>query len=274
MFNFQQCMGISLLLLAFTLGTTNSEAQSIFDRFEKFLVSRNLQLSYGVQASIYKNSNIHFVQEKYGRNLMIHHVSAKDRNYSSSLLKGEFGVVQFKVNAEIDLSPNYSFVFTGTHLAYHVDVNKAYYQLGTWNNEHVSANELLNKDFEQLEHSNGINLINIALKRRIRLTKDEDRTFKFELGLMPNVGLLFAATQASVFNPDGIIERYDPGNELAGYNYGIESVYRVYIKQHFLVGLNINYFLMEVIHAELEPTSYVEQQIRGVNYGLNVGYRF
>ena len=255
-------------------GSVTINAQSIFDKFEQFLVSKKLQLSYGVQSSWYKESQIHFVQKKYNRDLRIHDVRAKDRGFLSFLLKGEFGVTQFKINTEVELSPKYSFAVFLNHMGYHVDVDKDYYKLGVWNNESISNREELSNDFVELEHSNGINIWNVGVLRRIKLSKDDSKLLNFEFGFMPNIGLVSTATQAVIYNPDGEIERYNPGNKLAGFNYGLEIVLRAYIKKHYFFGANFNYFQMHIKRAKLDVDAYVEQELRGSSYGINIGYKF
>lgn len=270
----QKAIRFPLIMFALIIGSVNINAQSVFDKFENFLVSKRLQLSYGVQSSWYKESQIHFIQKKYNRNLRIYDVLANDRGFLSFLLKGEVGVTQYKLSAEIDVSPKYSVAFFLNHMGYHVDVERNYYKLGTWDNESISNRERLSNDFIELEHSNGINIWNFGVLRRIKFTKDDSKAINFEVGFMPNIGLVSTATQAVVFNPSGEIERYNPGNKLAGYNYGVELVLRIYLKKHYFVGLNFNYFQMQIKHARLDADAHVEQELRGSTYGINIGYKF
>lgn len=261
-----------VILLIFSSLITN--AQSVFDKFENFLVSKKLQLSYGVQSSWYKESQIHFVQEKYNRDVRIHDLKADDRGFFSFLLKGELGVTQYKISTEVELSPKYSLALFLNHMGYHVDVDRDYYTLGLWNNEAVSIREKLSNNFLELEHSNGINIWNIGVLRRIKFSKDDSKKLNFEFGFMPNIGLVSTATQAVLYNPDGEIERYNPGNKLAGYNYGLEIVLRTYIRKHYFIGLNFNYFQMQIKKAKLDVDAFVEQELRGSTYGINIGYKF
>ena len=265
---------LSFLAFFLVIGSISTDAQSVLDKFENFLVSKRLQLSYGVQSSWYKESQIHFVQEKYGRDVRIHSVRAKDRGFLSFLFKGEFGVTQFKINAEIDLSPKYTLAIFLNHMGYHVDVDRDYYKLGLWNSESISIREKLSNDFLTLEHSNGINIWNIGALRKIKLTKDDERLLDFEFGFMPNIGLVSTATQGVIYNPDGEIEKYDPGNKLAGFNYGLEIVLRAYFKKHYFIGANFNYFQMRIKRANLDVDAYVEEELRGSTYGMNIGYKF
>ncbi len=261
----------ALLLFLFT-GITEMNAQSIFDKFEHFLSSKRLQLSYGVQSSWYRESHIHFIQEKYERDLVIFDVHAIDRENLSFLLKGEFGVNQYKINLAIDLSDKYSLSAFVTHLGYHVKVDKEYYKIGTWNGMHISNEDNLKNYITALEHSNGINSWNVGIRRRFKIK--QNNWIGLEAGIKPNIGLLAVATQGEVINPYGVAERYDKGNKIGGYNYGGEIDLSIYIKQHWMLELNLNYFQMHVKKALLDEEAYVKQNLVGSHYGLSVGYKF
>lgn len=262
-----------IVIFHFLFGLSEVNSQSIFDKFEKFLVSKKIQISYGIQSGWYKESTIHFVQNRYNRDILIHDVNATDKNNFQFLLDGQFSVNQFKINVEINLSDNYSFLFLTSHLGYHVDINREYYKIGLWNDERISNSKNLSEFFQDLEHSNGINPINLGIRRRINFSKNKTINSNLEFGILPNIGILYTATQAKIINPNNEIEVYNLGNKLAGYNYGIEVDFRFYIKSHWMIGFNFNYFHMRVRKARLEKKAYVNQNIIGSNFGINFGYR-
>jgi len=153
-------------------------------------------------------------------------------------------------------------------------VDREYYRIGLWDNEAVSNREILSNHFKKLEHSNGINNINFGVRRRFNIQKLESTNFKVELGFTPSIGIIYTATQGKVINPDGSLEVYNPGNKLGGYNHGLETDLRFYIKKHWLIGLNFNYFHLRIRKAKLEKGAYINQNIIGSNYGISFGYKF
>lgn len=265
-----------LFLLVWMLSITISKAQqSIFDKIENSLSDKHFQINYGLQLAWYKISNIHFVQEQYDRDLEYQYVSATANNITTSFLKGELEKTpQFRVNFGIDLSENYSLLLSATHLSYNVDVDKSYYRRGIWNGQMVSDTLYFQDDFRKLEHSNGINIWNIGVQRKIRLEAKKWEAIYFEVGLKPHVGLVYTASQGEIKNPNDQYEHYDPGNSLAGFNYAFETTFTMVIKKHWLIKINSNYFEMFIKRAKLEDDAYIEQRLRGSNYGLSLGYKF
>jgi len=262
----------SLLLL---LLTAQVNAQSIFDKVENNLLEKHFQINYGVQLAWYKVSNIHFVQEQYNRNVEYQYVSANANGSTLSVLRGKVKKTpQFKVSFGIDLSQKYSLLISATHISYYVDVDKSYYRRGIWNGQMVSDSIYLQNDFRRLEHSNGINIWNIGVKRKIRMDIKKWNAVRFELGMMPNLGLVYTASQGEIKNPTGQYEHYDPGNSLAGFNYALEAALALIIKEHWQIQINLNYFEMFIKRAKLDENAYVKQRLRGSNYGLNIGYKF
>lgn len=266
-----------LTYLLFVIGSIHSslEAQSAFDKLESWLTKKHLQISYGPQSAWYKKSHITFVQEEYDRKVIFDQVKAVDDESFDFLLNGkDIGVEQFKVNIGIDLSRNYSFLITATHLTYLVQVDQTYYRNGFWDGKKVSDYVSLREYFEKLEHSNGINIWDIGIRRSFWLTSDEEKKFQLAIAILPKIGAIMTATQANVRNPNGIFERYDPGNSLAGFDYSLDFSLRLLFFQHLEISGNFNYFQFLINGAKLSTTSYVNQKLRGYHYGINLGWRF
>lgn len=250
-------------------------SQSVFDKFEKWLGQKHFQITYGPQIAWYKNSHLTFVQEEYDRNIIFQDVKAKDDPSLDFLLKkGEFGVEQFRVAFGIELSKNYSVQIVATHLTYLVQVENDYYRNGLWNGQKESNTFYFRDDFAKLEHSNGINIWNIGVQRNIWLTRSDSSNFRVSIGIMPKIGAILTATQAEVRNPTGIFEHFDPGNNLAGFDYSLDFSLRFLFFQHFQLTGNLNYFQFLIDKAKLSNSSYVSQKLRGYNWGINMGWRF
>jgi len=264
---------ILLVSFLFIIPIQSIYTQSIFDRFEQYLKARHFQVSYGPQLSFFKKSHIRFVQPKYQRDLTIHLARNLDDPRIRAFFRGEFGVNQFQVNLGMDLSKNYSVHLAIHHITYKVDVNRNYYALGTWDGIHIADSINMRQTFESLEHSNGINLWNIGLKRNIKLPFLSNASIESSLGFMPGIGIVLTATQGKIINPNGQFERFDPGNSLAGFNYSLETSFTVLFKKHYFIFANLHYFQLAIFKAKLDKHSYVNQQLRGSNYGIGLGIK-
>lgn len=249
-------------------------AQSVFDKAENWLIKHHLQISYAHQLAWFKESHITFVQPEYGRDIIFENVHARDNPKSFSIGRGEIGTSQFRVKVGIELSRNYSLMISGTHLNYIVLTDRSYYRNGMWDHERVSDTPRFDQYFRKFEHSNGLNTFTIGLRRNFWITQSDEKKVRWALSVMPQVGAVFAGTQIGVLNPEGIYEHYDPGNIIAGYTYAIDFSSRLLFFQHLELDINLNYFQMLIHRARIAKDSYVNQQLRGFQYGVGVGYRF
>lgn len=253
----------------------NSHSQTVFDRIEDWLKEHHFQLSYSLQESWYKKSHIRLVQSRYQRDIIFQEVRAKqNKKFNSILDNGELGVPQYKVFVGVELSDKYAVGLTILHLNYIVNVERDYYRLGTWNGEFVAEDFAFSSDFKKLEHSNGINIWSIGLKRMIKWNDVDQASWGLNLEFMPSIGYVLTATQAEIRNPDGIFEHYDPGNNLAGVCFGGETKLALILWKQFILFVDINYFQMILKKAKFEKDAYVEQDIRGFNWGFGIGYKF
>lgn len=262
-----------LLIFILSFVYTNISAQSIFDKMENWLTSHHIHASYGPQWASYTNSNIRFVQENYQRDVIFEDVAAHDNPALDFYLKGQFGVPQFRFSMGVELSPKYSIVVSALHLTYLVDVNQTYYRLGTWDGMPVTGDKLFSEHFTRMEHSNGINLWTVGVRRNFRIKKFDLKNVNFNLGWLLHAGPVLTSTEATVINPSGEFEEFDPGNTVAGFNYASETTFRICIKDHWEFIGNFNYFQMFINKAYLDEDSYVKQRLRGFNTGISFGYR-
>jgi len=216
-------------------------AQSPFDNLEQFLKEKNFEVTYGPQDTWYKRSHITYVHPEYNRNLEFQSVYGHGNDDLDFLLKGEFGVPQYKFEFGIDLSEKYSLYILASHLTYEVDVDKTYYRIGEWNGFSVSDSIYLRDDITKLEHSNGMNIWNIGVKRKIPIAFKKNENIDLNINITPNIGLVFTASQASIINPANNVEHYNRHNSVSGINYAVNSEIQFLIKDHFLFAINLNY---------------------------------
>ena len=263
------------LIIPLILFSQASSAQSIFDKLESKLKESNFEINYGPQDTWYKRSYIRYVHPRYNRDVEFQSVYGHGNDDLDFIFEGEFGVPQYKIDFGIDLSENYSLMVMATHLTYEVDVDHTYYRIGEWNGNHVSDSLFLRDDVTRLEHSNGMNIWNVGVERKIRLGFKNSPNINLDLGLRPNIGLVFTASQGSIRNPNNIFEHYNQGNSLSGFNYSFNTDIQLVFKEHFLLSFNLNYFQMIIIQAKLSNDgAYLKHHLRGFNYGASLGYKF
>ena len=263
-----------LLALLLVILCPPVSAQSIFDKFEKILKDQNLEINYGPQETWYKRSYITYVHPKYDRDIEFQSVYGHGNDDLDFILKGEFGVPQYKVDIGIDLSENYSLLLMASHLTYEVDVEQKYYRIGEWNGFQVSDSIYLKDDITRLEHSNGMNIWNFGIERKFHIGFKDNEHLDLFYGLTPNVGLVFTASQGSIKNPSNIFEHYNQGNGLSGFNYSLQSDIQLLFKKHYQLRINLNYFQMIIMKAKLHKEAYLTHKLRGFNYGISLGYKF
>jgi len=261
------------LLLLFLLNVGHLSAQTLFDKIEFWAADHRFELSHGAQFAQYVNSNIHFVQEKYDRDVIFHDAVAEDKLEFDNFLSGEIGASQFKLAFGIELSQRYQAEFSVTHLTYIVDVERDYYQLGYWDGQAVNGLIRMDQSIRKLEHSNGVNQWYIGIKRKFSLLGKADSKLRLQASVGPNLGLLISATQAFILNPDGEVEEFEPLNNISGHGGGLEAVLVLSLNDRWLLRGNYQYFGMMLRQARIESGSYVSHRIRGDNYGIALGFR-
>jgi len=263
-----------LICMCFLMFGNISYSQSIFDKVEKYLKDKKFEISYGPQDVWFKRSYVRYVHPEYGRDIEFQSVYGHGNDDLDFLFKGEFGVPMYTIDFGFDLSENYSLIVRASHLTYEVDVDQTYYRIGKWNGANVSDSIYLRNHISRLEHSNGMNIWNLGVRRNFNIGFKENENLDLSYAVTPNVGLVFTASQGSILNPEGIWEHYNQGNAISGYNYAVNNELEVTIKKHLLFKLNLNYFQMIINKALLTDGAYLKHKLRGLNYGLAFGYKF
>jgi len=263
-----------ILVLSSIVQPCEISAQSIFDKFEDFLINRNFEIHYGPQNTWYKKSNIRYVDLNYQRDIEFQSIQGHGNDDLDFFLIGEFGVPQFRIDFGIDLSEKYTLSILATHLTYEVIVDRTYYRLGVWNGENVSDSIYFRDIVSKLEHSNGINIWNFGIGRKFKVKLGKQEKHFLFVNIKPNIGIILTASQGSIINPDNVIENYDQGNSFSGVNYAITNELKLTLFRHLDIGINFNYFEMFIHKAKLSNNAYTKHTLRGSNYGLFLGYKF
>lgn len=256
------------------LNNTRTQAQSTFDKAEEWLINKHLTVSYGVLKSWYKYSNIRYVDNEYNRDIEYFSVLGEEISNINTIKKGEITTAQTRLAFGIDLSKNYSVVLHHAHINYYTKTDVNYYTHGNWDGTYLSDKILFSNHFKHLEHSNGINIWNVGLRRNFDLLENKKKTLKMFWGVMPNAGIVHTASQATLLNPLGQWEKYDPQNHLAGFDIALETNATIRIKNHLELSGNFNFFQLYIKRAKLHDNAFISQRLRGSYYGATVGWKF
>ena len=244
-----------ILFFFLTLAFNSVNAQSIFDNAESWLKKHHTTIAYGPQYSWYKYSNIRIVQPYVQRDAELMYVQGRQTDNTEALKRGELSTAQSKISVNMELSTKYDIQVYTTHLNYEIINSKDYHLRGVWNGEQIAETIPTSQYFNQLEHTNGLNFWGIGVKRKINLIKRDNLTM--DIGLMPNIGGVFTATQAQIYNPNGDLAYYDPGNGFSGVVLAGESSLNTVFKSHWVVSGNFNFFQTYIKEAKLDHHAFV-----------------
>ena len=262
--------GATLIIMLF-IGSVSADAQSIFDKAEHWLKEHHATISYGPQYSWYKYSHIRIVQPELKRDAELMYVHGRQTDNSAALKRGEITTAQSKISLTIELSKNYAIQLYTTHLNYEVINTNDYHLRGVWDGNTIAETITTRNYINQLEHTNGLNFWSVGVKRNISLLEKDN--LGIHVGLMPNIGSVFTATQAQIYTPAGDLAYYDPGNKISGFMIGGEVSLNTVLYKHWVLAGNYIFFQTYIKKAQLDHESYIAQRLRGSHYGVSLGYR-
>ncbi|CAG4992917.1 hypothetical protein DYBT9275_01067 [Dyadobacter sp. CECT 9275] len=236
-------MRVSLLLVTLLAVTTHSFSQTSFDKV-KHNDKGNFFMYWGWNRGIYTKSNIRFHGENY--DFTLKSVVAKDRQSKFGLdpylNPGRVTIPQYDFRVGYFFRDNYSISFGIDHMKYvmkqnqTVDINGKIGETGTrYDGIYSHVPIQLTEDFLKFEHTDGLNYVNVELRRSHTILSPKSGFRHIDASLIEGVGggMLYPRTNTTLLNYD----RYDQFH-VAGY--GVAAV----------VGLNITFFNHLFIQAE------------------------
>jgi hypothetical protein len=227
---------ICLFLLPIIMLAQETEKRQLYSKKGKFFIY------FGWNRSWYSHSDISFKGANY--DFILHNVSAKDRPSPLAadpyLNPSRFSIPQYNLRVGYFFNEHWSISFGDDHMKYVMRQNQtvkidgeildtiAHYE-GLYYNEDIK----LTNDFLQFEHTDGLNYLNIELRRFDNIF--EFKKFKLNLTEGIGAGALMPRTNTTLLSK----ERYDQFH-FSGYGIGV------------LTGLNLTFNDRFFIQSELK----------------------
>lgn len=198
-------------------------------------------VSWGWNRSAYTDSDIRFKGDDY--NFRLHKVVAKDRPTPFSMRyfnPTKMTIPQYNFRIGYFFNPKYSISFGFDHMKYVVqqiqtvnisgNIGGPYSnQDGSYNNEPINLTE----DFLQFEHTNGLNYLNLELRRMDNILGQRQLKIKnIDINIIEGIGagVLYPKSDVKLMNYD----RNDQWH-IAGYGLDVVAGLNVTFFKHFFV---------------------------------------
>lgn len=233
---------ISVFLLAFS--SVSAQGNEIKNETNDVLISRKGQFHvyWGWNVSSYTNSDITFKGEDY--NFTLDDVEAFDRptpfNAHDYFNPAQITIPQFNFRLGYFFHENYNVSIGFDHMKYvvkpfqMVNINGEIQNSGTdYDGVYDNVDQSINKDFLKFEHTDGLNYINVEVRRFDEIYATKEITFNLTEGF--GAGLLIPRTNTTLLGK----ERYD---EVHTSGYGLAAV----------IGVNVTFFERYFIQSELK----------------------
>jgi len=192
---------------------------------------------WGWNGSAYTKSDISFEGELY--NFTLHNAAADDRPTSFTLDNyfnpEKFSTPQFNVRLGYFISDKYDISIGLDHMKYVLNQGQDvsitgqisetnFLYGGTYDNDIITVR----RSFVKYEHTDGLNYINVELRRRDFIGRW--KTFELYVSEGLGLGMVMPRTDAAVLNR----QRHD-AYHLSGYGINLVSALRVHFLKHFFV---------------------------------------
>lgn len=203
-------------------------------------------ISWGWNRAAYTTSDIHFKGEDY--NFKLQKVIAKDRPTPFSIRyfnPSKITIPQYNFRIGYFLNPKYSISFGFDHMKYVMQQNQRVnisgtigganaIHDGTYHNDPIT----LTNDFLQLEHTNGLNYLNLELRRMDNILDQKVLKVKnIDINVVEGIGagLMYPKSDVKLMN-------YDRNDQWHVAGYGV----------NLIAGLNVTFFKHLFIQGEVK----------------------
>lgn len=266
---------ISFLILSLTLFSQENEVKKVSNKGK-------LYFYWGWNRANYSKSDIQIQGDNY--NFTLKDVAAKDRitsfNYYDYFHPGRITIPQTNVRVGYFLSDNYTVSIGVDHMKYVMEPHQTVKIDGQINNgtpfDGVYNNDviLLTYDFLQLEHTDGLNYVNIEVKRFDEighLIGMHNKNFQLSITEGFGAGILFPRTNAKLFNQD----RWDEFH-VSGWGISAGVGLNLAFFKHFFIqsDLKFGYINMPDIRVTANTADKASQSFTFLQRTLVVGAKF
>lgn len=261
-----------LIFLCFA-SVSNAFAQdSLSSKLHQWLVKHRFSVNVGYFRATYKKQDLLVVHNGYDRSIRFFDVEAGDISYFENIKKLQLTATQHRVQFNADFKHNIQLSLAFSHLNYGALTNRYYRAQGTWNGQHVNDTVLMSDYVKGLFHTNGLNLWNLGLKKKVDIIQLPKYELSLNLGL--HAGTAFTSSEIEIRDTVGNKYLYfTPGNRIAGYNLGTNSALESTFFKHYTLNCFWDWSYINLIKAPFYE-GYVKQKVFANYYGIMLGYKF
>jgi hypothetical protein len=188
--------------------------------------SRELYVSWGYNADVFKRNDMHFAQPSLGNDFVLHDVQAHDQKgwtdlFHHSLFLSQYSArVGYFFNAKQDLAIEVNF----DHVRYLVTQDQIVGITGTVNRTPVDQRVAVTEDFLRYMLNNGANFLLVNLVKRVPLVGEPTKRGSVAVLLKAGAGVGFPHPTNFVFG-----EANTPGFQFGGVDAGLEGAIRLHL---------------------------------------------
>jgi len=262
-----------LLLLSLLISTFSFGQDTIVKRCSKN--KGTFFIYWGWNRAVYTNSDVHFQGTNY--DFTLQDVQAKDRQsaFAFDTYFKSITIPQYNLRIGYYINENYSLSFGADHMKYvmvgtqktTMDGNIA--TGSSYDGKYSNAPFTIEPKFLLFEHTDGLNYLNLELRRQDKLYQYK----KIKLNLIEGVGagILLPRTNTTLLN----YPRYDQFH-LAGFGLGAVVGLNLEFWNHifFQAEGKTGYINMPDIRTTMHEEDKASQQFGWIQGNVVVGYRF
>ncbi len=230
--NYTKSRGLLIGIFFFCIGNCHAQNLSVGDQHKG-----DMYFYWGWNRGFYTNSNMHLYGDNY--DFTLHKVVATDRQTPFSadpyLNPVRLTIPQTNFRIGYFFNDHYNISFGFDHMKYVVQTYQTVKISGEihdtgmiYDGDYHDADIVISPDFMQFEHTDGLNYINVELRRQDELFDFKKVKINFTEGL--SIGALVPRTDAELLNFDDN-DRY----HLSGFGLGIVAGLNVTFFNHFFV---------------------------------------
>lgn len=245
---------------------------------QKTKMKGSMYAYWGWNRSVYTTSDIHFIGNNY--NFTLNNVAAKDRqnafNLGLFLNPGTITIPQYNFRVGYFINEKYDISIGADHMKYVMKPNQTATISGTisktgtsYDGTYLNTPILIKPDLLLFEHTDGLNYLNIELRRNDQLFEKGAVNLRLIEGA--GFGVLVPRTNATLLN--------NPRNDqfhLAGFGLGAMVGLNVTFYNHlFIQGeLKGGYINMPSVRTTMFSSDIAKQQFGFLQWNVVFGYKF
>ncbi|WP_422897644.1 hypothetical protein [Polaribacter staleyi] len=273
-------VGLSLLMTICTFSQENDTKD--LKQTNKITNKGKFFLYWGWNRANYSNSDIHFTGKNY--DFTLHDVKAKDRqtpfSFNDYFNPGRITIPQNNYRIGYFLKENYTISIGVDHMKYVMVPNQTVKIDGkinegtSYDRDYNNDDIVLAEDFLKLEHTDGLNYVNVEFRRFDEIGHYfgiNHKNFQINLTEGFGAGILYPRTDVTLLNK----ERHDEFH-IAGWGASaVVGLDLTFFKYFFIQSdLKFGYINMPDVRTTIDPTDGATQSFTFFQRNILIGGRF